>query len=101
MFPDYDANQIRATLKHRKDAFRDGVLSDDVIPLASAFAAQDEGDARKAIDLLRKAGEMADREGSEAVEERHVRFAQGKLDVDQAQKTINGLSAQKNTLCTP
>lgn len=95
VFPDYDATQIRAILKHRKDAFRDGVLSGDVIPLAAAFAAQDEGDARKAIDLLRKAGEMADREGSETVEERHVRTAQGKLDVDQAQKTINGLSAQK------
>ncbi|WP_135830721.1 Cdc6/Cdc18 family protein [Halorussus halobius] len=95
VFPDYDATQIRAILEHREDAFRDGVLSGDVIPLAAAFAAQDEGDARKAIDLLRKAGEMADREGSGTVEERHVRTAQGKLDVDQAQKTINGLSAQK------
>jgi cell division control protein 6 len=51
-FDDYDAPQLRSILRHRQDAFFDDVVDGDVIPLASAFAAQTHGDARKAIDLM-------------------------------------------------
>ncbi|WP_394346262.1 orc1/cdc6 family replication initiation protein [Halorussus ruber] len=97
-FPDYDANQLRSILKHRRDAFRDGALTEDVIPLGAAFAAQSHGDARKAIDLIRKAGELADKYGHDQVTEEHVREAQSEIDVDRTQKLIEGLSTQKK-LC--
>nr|WP_137287690.1 hypothetical protein [Halorussus salinisoli] len=97
-FPDYDANQLRSILEHRRDAFREGTLTDDVIPLGAAFAAQSHGDARKAIDLIRKAGGLADKYGCERVMEEHVREAQSEIDVDRTQKLIEGLSTQKK-LC--
>jgi len=56
VFPDYDANQLQSILERRRDAYQDDVLEDGIIPLSAAFAAQDHGDARKAIDLFRKAG---------------------------------------------
>ena len=74
-FDDYDANQLQAILRRRQDAFFEGVVDSDVIPLAAAFAAQTHGDARKAIDLMRVAGELAEREAADRVREQHVREA--------------------------
>ena len=47
-------------------------LSGDVIPLAAAFAAQEPGDDRKAIDILRHAGEVANGESANTIGEEHV-----------------------------
>ncbi|NUB93524.1 AAA family ATPase [Haloterrigena sp. SYSU A121-1] len=95
VFPDYDANQLQAILDRRRDAYRDDVLADGIIPLSSAFAAQDHGDARKAIDLFRKAGELADRQGEESVREEHVRDAQKEAERDRTLTQMQGLSTQK------
>ena len=95
VFPDYDANQLQAILDRRRDAYRDGVLEDGIIPLSSAFAAQDHGDARKAIDLFRKAGELADRRGEKTVREEHVRDAQKEAERDRTLTQMQGLSTQK------
>ena len=97
-FDDYDANQLQAILRHRRDAFHDGVLRDDVIPLAAAFAAQTHGDARKAIDLMRVAGELAEREGDDHVREDHVRKAQDKVEKNRVLEVVRGISTQKK-LC--
>lgn len=95
MFPDYDANQLQAILDRRRDAYQEGVLEDGIIPLSSAFAAQDHGDARKAIDLFRKAGEIADRRGEDMVCEEHVRDAQEEAERDRTLTQMQGLSTQK------
>jgi cell division control protein 6 len=97
-FDDYDANQLKAILRRRNDAFHDGVLDDEVIPLAAAFAAQTHGDARKAIDLMRVAGELAEREGDVNVREEHVRQAQDKVEKNRVLEVIRGISSQKK-LC--
>ncbi|MCU4924461.1 orc1/cdc6 family replication initiation protein [Halobacteria archaeon AArc-dxtr1] len=97
-FDDYDANQLQAILHRRKDAFYEDVLDEDVIPLASAFAAQTHGDARKAIDLIRVAGELAEREGDTRVREQHVRRAQDKVEKNRVLEVIRGISTQKK-LC--
>ncbi len=97
-FDDYDANQLQAILRRRQDAFHEGALEDDVIPLASAFAAQTHGDARKAIDLMRVAGELAEREGAPRVQEGHVRKAQDKVEKNRVLEVIRGISSQKK-LC--
>ncbi len=94
-FPDYDADQLREILHNRRDAFRDGALSGDVIPLVSAFAAQSHGDARKAIDLFRGAGDLADERGADTVTEDHVRESQEEIDKDRSLKLVEGLTAQK------
>lgn len=97
-FSDYDANQLREILEHRKDAFYEGALSGDVIPLAAAFAAQTHGDARIAIDLMRTAGTIAERDGGEQVLEHHVRLAQDKVVKNRVLEVTRGISTQKK-LC--
>ncbi|QIB74399.1 AAA family ATPase [Halogeometricum borinquense] len=94
-FHSYDANQLRAILGHRRDAFREGVLSDDVIPLCAAYAAQDHGDARQAIDVLRNAGMLAQRDGSDTVTRDHVEDAKMEAEKDRFRDLIGGLTVQK------
>jgi cell division control protein 6 len=95
VFPPYDANQLRDILQHRaKVAFKSGILSDDVIPLCAAFAAQEHGDARRALDLLRTAGELAERSGADLTEEDHVRQAQKKIELDRVVEVVRTLPTQ-------
>ena len=95
VFPPYDANQLRDILQHRADvAFKSEALTDDVIPLCAAFAAQEHGDARRALDLLRTAGELAERDQSEVVDEAHVRKAQDKIELDRVVEVVRTLPTQ-------
>jgi cell division control protein 6 len=94
-FDDYDATQLRNILKHRRDAFEPNSLAEDVIPLVAALGSQTHGDARKAIDLLRWAGELAERRGSNTVIETDVREAQEKYTENRKLRHITGISTQK------
>jgi cell division control protein 6 len=95
VFPPYDANQLRDILQHRADiAFKQEALTDDVIPLCAAFAAQEHGDARRALDLLRTAGELAERSQAEIVAEKHVRQAQDKIELDRVVEVVRTLPTQ-------
>lgn len=95
VFPPYTAIQLADILNQRaKVAFRNNCLSEGVIPLCSAFAAQEHGDARKALDLLRVSGEIAEREGVIAVEETHVRKAKEHLELDEVKEVIRTLPLQ-------
>jgi cell division control protein 6 len=95
VFPPYDANQLRDILQHRAEvAFKPDALSDDVIPLCAAFAAQEHGDARRALDLLRTAGELAERDQAEGVSEGHVRKAQEKIELDRVVEVVRTLPTQ-------
>jgi cell division control protein 6 len=94
VFQPYDANQLRQIMKHRRDAFNDDVLSSDVIPLTAAIAAQEHGDARKAIEILRHAGELAERENVETVTEEHVRDAQEWAQIDRFEELLRGSTTQ-------
>ncbi|WP_254521806.1 Cdc6/Cdc18 family protein [Natrinema caseinilyticum] len=95
VFPPYDANQLRDILEHRSEvAFKDGALSEDVIPLCAAFAAQEHGDARRALDLLRTAGELAERSQAETIVEEHVRQAQDKIELDRVVEVVRTLPTQ-------
>ena len=94
-FDDYDAAQLRNILEHRRDAFEADALAEDVIPLVSALGSQTHGDARKAIDLLRWAGELAERHGSTRVVETNVREAQEKYTENRKLRHISGISTQK------
>jgi cell division control protein 6 len=95
VFPPYDANQLRDILEHRSDvAFKGQALSEDVIPLCAAFAAQEHGDARRALDLLRTAGELAERDQADGVTEEHVRRAQDKIELDRVVEVVRTLPTQ-------
>ena len=95
VFPPYDATQLRDILQQRADvAFKPETLSEDVIPLCAAFAAQEHGDARRALDLLRTAGELAERDRTDTVEENHVRQAQEKIELDRVVEVVRTLPTQ-------
>jgi cell division control protein 6 len=83
VFPPYNALQIQDILKFRSDlAFEKGIIDDGVIAKCAAFAAREHGDARRALDLLRIAGELAERDGSKKVALKHIDDANEKIERD-------------------
>lgn len=83
VFPPYNALQLQDILSQRaKIALQEGILKEGTIPQCAALAAQEHGDARRALDLLRVACEIAERNNELAVTEHHVSLAQKKLDID-------------------
>lgn len=90
VFTPYDADQLRNILYSRESAFVDGVLSDEVIPKAGAIAAREHGDARKAIDILRYAGEIASNRDDEMVEVSHVEEAREREEEARLAQLISG-----------
>ncbi|MGM5480975.1 MAG: ORC1-type DNA replication protein [Nanobdellota archaeon] len=81
LFPPYNALQIQDILRNRSAlAFKEGALDDGVIPKCAAYAAREHGDARRAIDLLRVAGELADRSQADSVKIEHIDEAEEKIE---------------------
>lgn len=83
VFNPYTIIQLREILNDRSRlAFNDGSISQAAINLCAAVAGKENGDARKAIDLLRVAAEIAERERDNVVNENHIREAQEKIEKD-------------------
>ena len=95
IFPPYNTEQLQNILKKRAElAFEPGVVEDAVIPYCAALSAQDSGDARKALDLLRVAAETAERRGDMTVTEAHVVFARNRIELDAVLEVIKTLPVQ-------
>lgn len=89
IFPPYNALQIKDILEQRASkAFSPDFLETGVIEKCAALAAQEHGDARRALDLLRVAGELAERSGSKKITVGHVDVAEEKIDTDKYLETI-------------
>jgi cell division control protein 6 len=83
VFNPYTIEQLKQILIDRcKLAFYDNVVPIGVINLCAAIAGRETGDARKAIDLLRVAAEIAERSMTMKISEDHIRSAQQKIDSD-------------------
>ena len=95
IFPPYNSAQLQDILKQRAEkAFKPGVLDDSVVPLCAAYASQEHGDARKAIELLRISGEIAERSEDEKILEQHVRNARAKREMDRTTEILRTLPIQ-------
>lgn len=95
VFPPYNAEQLKDILNQRSNiAFYQGVIDPSVAPLCSALAAQEHGDARRALDLLRVAAEIAERNGDDKVTEAHVYKAKNKIELDCVTEAIRTLPTQ-------
>ena len=95
IFYPYDAQQLGDILRSRVQyAFDEGMLEDGVISLCAALSAKEMGDARRALDLLRIAAEIAERSGDTAVAEAHVRSAKNKIELDIVSETVKALTPQ-------
>jgi cell division control protein 6 len=93
VFRPYDAGELRDILSKRAVlAFKEGALSDAAIGLCSALAAAEHGDARRALDLLRVAGEVAERLGASVVGDEHVREAEEHIEHNRVVEALSNLT---------
>ena len=99
VFKPYDAVQLQDVLQERVfEGFREDVVSPEVVSLCAAIAAQEHGDARRALDLLRIAGETAERNNDNKVTDLHVNEAQDKIDVERTIEVIKGQPKQSQAV---
>jgi len=93
VFRPYDASELRNILLERvKSAFCDGALSDGALSICAALAAAEHGDARRALDLLRVAGEIAERNDATVVVEGHVKEAEKHIERNRVVETLKNLT---------
>ncbi len=90
VFPPYNALQLQDILSRRASgAFRKGVVEEGVIAKCAAYAAREHGDARRALDLLRIAGELAERDNSNKICLKHIDEANEKIEKDKILDVIS------------
>jgi cell division control protein 6 len=93
VFRPYDAAELKNILSERASAgFVDNSLSDSALGLCAALAAAEHGDARRALDLLRVAGEVAERRGVKVVTEEHVREAEKHIEHNRVFEALQNLT---------
>ena len=89
VFTNYSMDQLRSILSDRiRVAFVPGVVVDSATNLCAAMAGREHGDARRAIDLLRVAGEIAERDQADTVAAKHIRQAYQKIEDDKETTAI-------------
>ena len=92
VFPPYNAEQLNDILSERaREAFYPEAIKRGVISYCAALAAREHGDARRALDLLRVAGEIAEREGSSYVDVEHVKKAWIQIERNRAKEIVSSL----------
>ena len=89
VFTNYDVEQIKKILEERiSEAFEAESVDDSALNLCAALAGGEHGDARRAIDLIRVAGELAERQQSDKVTETHVRDASQKIEENKEETSL-------------
>jgi archaeal cell division control protein 6 len=93
IFRPYDAGELHNILLERsKLSFNEGSLSEAALNVCSALAAAEHGDARRALDLLRVAGEVAERQGAETITEEHVKEAEKNIEHNRVVEALKNLT---------
>ena len=93
IFRPYDASELHNILLERsKLSFNEGSLSEAALNVCSALAAAEHGDARRALDLLRVAGEVAERQGAETITEEHVKEAEKNIEHNRVVDALKNLT---------
>jgi len=89
VFPPYNALQLQQILRQRvNEAFKENSLEEGVIEKCAAYAAREHGDARRALELLRVAAEIAERNNLIKVKIEHIDNAEEKIEKDTILTTI-------------
>ena len=99
IFPPYDAGELQDILNQRiVIALKPNSIDSEVVPLCSALAAQEHGDARRALDLLRMSAELAERSKSPKITKKHVKLAQNKIEIDRIVEVVRTLPTQSKLI---
>ena len=92
IFAPYNAEQLEDILRQRvKQGFKEGAVDDSAINYAAALAAQESGDARYALKLILKAGEIADEKKEKRVTDKDVLKARKGVEEEIVMEAINTL----------
>ncbi len=96
VFHSYNAIQLVDILNERCSlAFKEGVISSGVVEKCSAYAAREHGDARRALDLIRIAGELCERDNKSKLEEEYIEKANEKLEKDKIIDVVENCPKQQ------
>ena len=96
LFAPYQQAQLQDILEARvEEVFVKGAVDDGVVGRCAVYAAQEHGDARRALALLRAAAEQADREGAAKITENHVVLARSILEQDMVIESVRSLPLQQ------
>jgi len=89
VFTNYNVEQLKKILEERiKIAFIPNSVEEPALNLCAALAGGEHGDARRAIDLIRVAGEIAERQQSDKVTKEHVREASQKIEENKEETSL-------------
>jgi len=95
VFPPYNAIQLQGILKERANkAFRTSAIDEGVLGKCAAYAAREHGDARRALELLRVAGELAERNGFSKITLDSLDEAEEKIEKDRVHEIITSQPKQ-------
>jgi len=90
VFPPYNALQIQDILKERAaKAFKPHIIQTGVIEKCAALSAREHGDVRRALELLRVAGEISERRGATTVIIAHLDEAEEKIEKDRVMELVS------------
>ncbi|MGF3554926.1 MAG: ORC1-type DNA replication protein [Thermoplasmatota archaeon] len=99
IFSPYNATELQDILNQRVSlALKSDAIDSDVVPLCAALAAQEHGDARRALDLLRISAEIAERSKSPRITKKHVQQAQNKIEINRIMEVARTLPTQSKIL---
>ena len=89
IFPPYNAIQLQKILRQRtKLTFFDNIIGEGVIEKCAAYAAREHGDARRALELLRVAAELAERKNEKIITSNYLDTAEEKIERDRVIENI-------------
>ncbi|MEM0074442.1 MAG: AAA family ATPase [Candidatus Micrarchaeaceae archaeon] len=99
LFPPYNANELIAIIKDRvAKGFKPGKIDDESISLAAAIAAKESGDARLALEIISKAGEIAESKKLGAITVKEVEEAEKDAEEEIAYDAVATLPEHQRIL---
>jgi cell division control protein 6 len=98
-FPPYNQTQLLDILKARaKEVFVEDGVDHAALARCAVYGAQEHGDARKALAILRVAAREADQEGASRITESHIDLAKAHLERDMVLESIQSLPLQQKAV---
>lgn len=92
VFPPYTAPQLQKILQQRVElAFNKDAITPGAINLASAYTAQESGDARYALKLIARAAEYAEEKGLGRITDAEVKGAREIVETDLVKEAVDKL----------
>jgi len=99
VFPPYNALELRDILdKRAKLAFDENIVEPGVLEKCAAYAAREHGDARRALDLLRVAAELSERESGISITPDYIDMAEERIEKNRVLEIVRTQPKQSQSV---